>query len=86
VPVPRYLTITVSAFAISDANTSSTAVARVDGGEDERDKKAISTLIMRQGYLKEGASLLLEKESVAPDELSALKTKAGTDKSAADSA
>ncbi len=53
---------------------------------DEAYKKAISTLKKRQRDLKKGAQLLLEKESVTPDEFPALKPQAPNAGSAAGSA
>lgn len=49
---------------------------------DEAYKKAIATLKKRQGDLKKGARLLLEKETVTPEEFSALKPQTGVGKSA----
>ncbi len=53
---------------------------------DEAYRKAISTLKKRQRDLKKGAHLLLEKESVTPDEFPALKPLAGARNSTAGSA
>lgn len=58
----------------------------VRGLIDEAYKKATSTLKKRQRDLKKGAHLLLEKESVTPDEFPALKPQAGARKSVAGSA
>ncbi|MEM7637046.1 MAG: cell division protein FtsH, partial [Pseudomonadota bacterium] len=50
---------------------------------DEAYKKAIATLNKRQRDLKKGAHLLLEKETVTPEEFPALKPKTSAGKTSA---